>query len=96
MLLLLLLICVYAGETYHGELICNLCIDACNQLKELAETKGIDMVKTYLNSLCEKVSGFILHLCDAIVNFGVDELIKMIENHVDSKKICQSIGVCEV
>ena len=95
MLLLLILICVYAGETFQGELICNLCVDACNQLKELAETKGIDAVKNYLNSLCEKVSGFILHLCDAVVNFGIDELLKLIENRVDSNEICKSIGVCE-
>ena len=81
-------------ESHQGEIICNLCIDTCDKLKEIAETKGIDAVETYLNTLCDSVAGFLGKVCDSVVKFGMDELLKLIENHVKSDEICQTIKLC--
>ena len=78
----------------QGTIICSLCTGLIERLKEILETHGADKIKAYLESLCDKASGFINTLCDKLVNFGIDKLIELIENKIDSNVICQKINVC--
>ncbi|ELP83459.1 Pore-forming peptide ameobapore B precursor, putative [Entamoeba invadens IP1] len=84
--------CVFAAR--EGVLICNLCKDTVDMLEKLLVVDGADAVRQYITELCDGVSGFLGTLCTSFLNFGVDEIIKMIENNVDKVTICQNLGAC--
>lgn len=92
--LIVFLFAFTVAQDKQGPIVCNLCIDTCEKLKELAETKGIETAREYLENLCSGVSGFLGSLCKGVVNFGMDEILKLIENRVEPEKICQNIGIC--
>ena len=96
LLLLSFILFAFAVPTpnYQGPIICNLCIDTINHLKNIVEDKGIESAREYLDSLCAQAPGFISNICTDFVNFGMDEILKLIENRVDSNIICQEIHAC--
>nr|AAP80380.1 invapore B [Entamoeba invadens] len=89
-----LIFAVAFAATKQGLLLCNLCKDTIDMLEKLIVVDGADAVRQYISNLCSDVSGFLGTLCSTFLNFGVDELIKMIENHVDKVTICTNMGAC--
>lgn len=78
----------------EGQIVCNLCKDTVNLLENLLTVDGAEKVKEYIDLLCNKSIGFLNTLCEKVLNFGVNELVKLIENHVDAEQICVSIHAC--
>ena len=81
---------------HQGEIICNLCVDTVEHVKEIVEEKGIESAREYLDGLCTQAPGFIANICTDIVNFGMDEILKMIENRVQPKEICEKMEACPI
>ena len=79
---------------FQGEIVCNLCVDTIEHVKDLVETKGIDFAREYLDGLCDKAPGLLSSLCTDLVSFGMDEILKMIENRVHPREICETIEIC--
>ena len=86
--------CSYAQ--HQGEIICNLCIDTVEHVKDIVEDKGIESAREYLDGLCVNAPGFLSDICSDIVNFGMDEILKLIENRVQPKEICEKIEACPI
>nr|Q07831.1 RecName: Full=Non-pathogenic pore-forming peptide amoebapore A; Short=APNP; Flags: Precursor [Entamoeba histolytica]AAA18632.1 pore-forming peptide [Entamoeba histolytica] len=84
----------FAVTLRQGPIVCNLCTGLINTLENLLTTKGADKVKDYIDSLCNKASGFIATLCTKVLDFGVDKLIQLIEDKVDANAICAKIHAC--
>jgi len=95
-LLFLLFLTCSESKFVQGEIVCNLCIDTVDHLKEMVETKGVEAAREYLDELCEQAPGFISTICTDFVNFGMDEILKLIENRVNSQEICEKIEACPV
>ena len=91
---LLLNINVYAINTKQGEIVCNLCIDTVEHVKDVVETKGIEQARAYLEGLCAQAPGFLNTICTDFVDFGFDEILKLIENRVQPQEICQKMEAC--
>ena len=59
------------NDNKQGPIICNLCIDACEKLKGIAQTKGIKAARN-----CQNVNGFLGSICSEIVDFGMNKILK--------------------
>jgi len=98
--ILLLNINVYAVNTNvntkQGEIVCNLCIDTVEHVKDVVETKGIEQARAYLEGLCAQAPGILNTICTDFVDFGFDEILKLIENRVQPQEICQKMEACPV
>ena len=92
--ILLLNINVYAVNAKQGEIVCNLCIDTVEHIKDVVETKGIEQARAYLEGLCTQAPGFLNTICTDFVDFGFDEILKLIENRVQPQEICQKMEAC--
>ena len=79
---------------FAGEIVCTLCKDTVKLLENLITQDGAEAAKNYITNLCAKASGFLGDICHKVLNFGVDELIKLIENRTDANVICQKIHAC--
>ena len=89
-----LLVVFAAAQAVESKFVCTLCVDLVQVLKNLVENQGASAVRSYIDSLCGKASGFLSTLCTRVLDFGVDELIKLIENRVDPATICATIHAC--
>jgi len=78
----------------QGEIICNLCIDTIEHVKDVVEIKGIEQARAYLEGLCAQAPGFLNTICTDFVDFGFDEILKLIENRVQPQEICQKMKAC--
>ncbi|KAL7714821.1 Invapore A [Entamoeba marina] len=87
-------IAVFAIVFVNAGVLCNLCESLINTLEKLLSGKGEDAVKEYIDTFCNKASGFIATLCTKVLDFGVDKLIEMILNKVDATTVCESIHCC--
>lgn len=94
--LLFISLFTFTFSLHQGEIVCNLCIDTVEHLKDIVENKGIEAAREYLDGLCAQAPGFLSNICTDIVNFGIDEILKMIENRVQSEEICQKIEACPI
>ena len=93
-LLVCLLIVFVSAQYVQGDIVCNLCKDFINLVKDLLTIDGANAVRQYIDETCAKASGFLHTLCLKVLDFGVDELVKLIENNVDAQTICASISAC--
>lgn len=87
-----LLLCVMT--VFAGEIVCNLCVDAVGLVERLLTIDGAERAKEYIDNLCAKTSGFLNTLCEKILDFGVDEIIKLIETHVEPHEVCVKLHAC--
>ena len=96
--LLSFILFTFAAPTtnYQGPIVCNLCVDTVNHLKDIVEDKGIESARKYRDELCAQAPGFISNICTNFVNFGMDEILKLIENRVQPEEICQKIEACPI
>lgn len=85
-----------SANLHQGEIVCNLCIDTVEHVKDIVEDKGIEAAREYLDGLCVNAPGFLSNICSDIVNFGMDEILKLIENRVQPEEICQKIEACPI
>ena len=83
-----------AFAAIEGEIVCNLCTSLVGTLENILTTSGAEKVRDYINTLCAKASGFIATICNSILNFGVDELIKLIQNRANPTEVCTKIHAC--
>nr|AAF04195.1 pore-forming protein isoform B precursor [Entamoeba dispar] len=89
-----LIFAIAFAATREGSILCNLCKDTVNLIENLLTVDGAQAVRQYIDNLCAKADGFLGTLCNKILSFGVDELVKLIENHVDPVVICEKIHAC--
>ena len=97
---LLLFICAVFGtkliseheisDHISGKIICDLCKSLINSISNLDG----HIVKEYLESLCAKASGFLNSICIKIADFGIDQLVKLLYEKVQSDIICSKIKAC--
>lgn len=96
-MLLLLFVCIVFGvksisetENISGKIVCDLCKSLINSISNLDG----HIVKEYLESLCAKASGFLNSICIKIADFGIDQLVKLLHEKVQSDIICSKIKAC--
>ncbi|KAL7714734.1 Invapore A [Entamoeba marina] len=90
----IIFVAIFAIVFVNAGILCNLCIDLVNTLEKLLTVNGAEKVKEYIDTLCNKASGYIASLCTKVLDFGVDKLVDMIINKVDPNAICETIHAC--
>ncbi|KAL7716865.1 Pore-forming peptide amoebapore B [Entamoeba marina] len=83
----------FAG-LHQGEILCNLCVDFITTVEKLITVNGADAARNYIDELCAETSGVLYTLCDTFLNFGVDEIIKLIDNRAQPQVVCEHINLC--
>ena len=76
-------------------IICNLCKDAVGKIEDLLTTKGADYVKDHIDEICPKGESILETVCNMILNFGIDEIIKYLNNNWSPLQVCQAMSACE-
>lgn len=98
MLSFLLLVFLCSGvesSNKQSTVLCNLCKDAVGNIENLLETKGADYVRTHIDEFCPKGDSLLETVCNMILNFGIDEIIKYLNNNWSPLQVCQVMGACE-
>ncbi|EKE38700.1 hypothetical protein ENUP19_0061G0118 [Entamoeba nuttalli] len=93
-IIFVLIFAIAFAATREGAILCNLCKDTVKLVENLLTVDGAQAVRQYIDNLCGKANGFLSTLCEKILSFGVDELVKLIENHVDPVVVCEKIHAC--
>ena len=93
-LLCILFFAVVFAEVKQGEILCNLCKDAVGKIEDLLTTKGADYVREHTDEFCPKGKNILTTVCNLIINFGVDEIIKMLNNRASPEQVCVKISAC--
>jgi hypothetical protein len=93
--LLFLLTLVNASQSKQSMVLCNLCKDAVGNIENLLETKGADYVRTHIDEFCPKGDSLLETVCNMILNFGIDEIIKYLNNNWSPLQVCEAMGACE-
>ena len=94
-LLFLLFLSVNASEQKESKVLCNLCQDAIGNIEDLLTTKGADWVRENVDEICPKGDSLLETICNMILNFGIDEIIKYLNNNWSPLQVCQAMGACE-
>lgn len=84
----------FLSFVFAGEIVCNLCKDTIGVIEDLIIKDGANSAKEYIDNICLKTSGFLNTMCEKLLDFGIDEIVKLIENHVDAMEICTKIKAC--
>jgi hypothetical protein len=93
-MLALLFFVMLVSASKQSDILCNLCKDAIGNIEDALTTQGADWVREHIDEFCPKGDSILETLCNMILNFGVDEIIKYLNNNWSPLQVCQEMSAC--
>jgi len=93
-ILLIALLCVSVARAAPTDTTCDTCTYLVGAIESWIESNStVQEITQLLDTLCDNVPGWTV-VCDAIVSYGIADLIQLIESTENPTTVCTQLGLC--